>query len=163
VWERVEGVHGGACMTVPDMTVLSADGQPSASTIRRLYELSNHLLGVCDAGRLIVVNPAWERALGWSTRELLSLDDWTRLVHLDRVNGCTAESGLRRSTEIRIRTADGRYRTFSWTAISDGRLWYSLGIDITAMRADTELVRRLAAIVAHSDDAIVSTDRHAAI
>ena len=66
-------------------------------------------------------------------------------------------------TEIRIRTADGRYRTFSWTAISDGRLWYSLGIDITAMRADTELVRRLAAIVAHSDDAIVSTDRHAAI
>jgi PAS domain S-box-containing protein len=91
--------------------------------ISRYYAGSLDLLATADlGGRLIRVNPSWERVLGHSPQTLCSRP-LIEFVHPDDREVTAAEtailaSGSRDTAEFqnRCRTIDGSYRWFEWSA-----------------------------------------------
>jgi PAS domain S-box-containing protein len=86
------------------------------------FEISNEMLCVADrAGRLIRVNSAWTRALGWSAEELTSRP-FIDFVHPDDVDATVREAARLQQGdgyeavgfENRYRCQDGSYRWLSW-------------------------------------------------
>lgn len=116
----------------------------------RLFNLSSDLFAVSDfSGRFRQVNPAWSRALGWTTREIVDRP-WIEMVHpddqgagdaaLDRLRAGEAVSGL----ELRHRHRDGGWRWLSWNAAPQvaETLIYGVARDVTEAKArEAELQR----------------------
>src|SRR2546425_4383345 len=116
--------------------------------LSRLFMLSLDMLCIIDfKGYIRLLNPAWERVLGYTTRELLS-QPWVDFIHPD-----DRESSLREADKLykgssvilfrnRFRARDGSYRWLSWMAAPDleRRLGYCIGRDITELKeAEQEL------------------------
>jgi PAS domain S-box-containing protein len=93
------------------------------------------------------VNPAWEQALGWTSKELTSMP-YMELIHPDdkestvRQAASLAEGTAAVNFENRYRTKDGEYRWLNWTAVpapSHGVV-YGVAHDVTEQkRAEREL------------------------
>jgi PAS domain S-box-containing protein len=107
----------------------------------RIWQLADELMVICDlSGRLLEVNPATSRLLGWSERELrgMPLIDF---VHPDDIEGTLEElhklvAGQHSAAfENRYLTRSGEYRLISWTSIADGGLLHGVGRDITEEQA----------------------------
>jgi diguanylate cyclase (GGDEF)-like protein/PAS domain S-box-containing protein len=104
----------------------------------RLFELSTDLLATLDGhGCFARVNPAWERALGWTPTELIGRRA-LELVHPDDAQGTLALSvagtPLVLDFENRYLCKDGRYRWLQWNAhLTDG-MWYAVARDVTDRR-----------------------------
>jgi len=107
----------------------------------RIWQLADELMIICDFdGRLVEVNPATGRLLGWAERELrgMSLIDF---LHPEDIDGTRAEiqrlvAGQHSAAfENRYRTRCGTYRLISWTSIADGGLLHGVGRDITEEQA----------------------------
>ncbi len=98
----------------------------------RAWRLSQDLLVVVDTeGRLVSINDAWTRLLGWSETELVGFLAQD-LVHPDDL-GPTLQTfaGIRKAPlvspyECRVRHQDGGYRWFAWTgSFEDGQVFAS--------------------------------------
>jgi PAS domain S-box-containing protein len=110
-------------------------------------------------GRFKRLNPAWERALGYTREELMSRP-FIEFVHPDdreRTLGQNAQvrgGGQALEFENRYLCKDGSYRWFRWNATSDSpeKVIYSVARDITASKQAEEereqLVRELQAALA---------------
>jgi two-component system cell cycle sensor histidine kinase/response regulator CckA len=132
----------------------------------RFFALSVDLISVVGFdGHFKLLNPAWERTLGWSLDELLArpfidfvhpddrtatLGEWHRVRH-----GATALT-----FENRYRCKDGSYRWLQWNSIPslDEQVTYATARDITDRRRledqlrqsqKMEAVGRLAGGIAH--------------
>src|ERR1051325_478570 len=88
----------------------------------RFFTLALDMLGIGDFnGRLLQVNPAWEKVLGFSEQELKMLPA-TELVHPDdraiiRERVHELKKGLAIDYfEVRCRHKDGSFRWLGWTA-----------------------------------------------
>jgi PAS domain S-box-containing protein len=121
----------------------------------RFFELSIDMLCCLDySGHFKRINPAWERALGYTIDELRSRPS-IEFVHPDdrertlEQNRKVRAGGHALSFENRYVCKDGSYRWLLWNAASDShhQLIYSVARDITERkRADAEreqLVREL--------------------
>ncbi|MFC3077475.1 GAF domain-containing protein [Phenylobacterium terrae] len=114
----------------------------------RIFQLSSDLFAIAGFdGKLKVVNPAWERLLGYSRQELLSRP-FIELIHPDD-HGSAAEmvAALLRgeptiSFEDRLVRADGTTVTVSWTAVPEGEVFYAVGRDVTLEREREEQLRQ---------------------
>ncbi len=110
----------------------------------RVWSLSRDLMIVCDvATRVVAVNPAWTRLLGWTESDLLGKPA-IELVHPEdkatlRLNSERGENNTTR-VECRISRKDGGYRWVDWTAVSQDSLIYAIGRDVTEAKATTEEV-----------------------
>jgi PAS domain S-box-containing protein len=144
------------------------------STGERLFELSHDLLSVFDGdGRLVRVNPAFERMLGQPSAALAgrSIFDF---VHPDD-HAATAAAlasvgtgAAPSAVETRWRGADGSFRWVSWLtagpaagagATGDARgLCYAIGRDITERRLRDERLHFQAALLDAVGQAIIATD-----
>ena len=108
------------------------------SNWEQFFNLSPDLLTVVsDDGYFKVLNPAWEKTLGWSLEELLATP-WIEFVHPeDRPatvgNVARISSGDTVPFYNRYRTKDGRYRWILWSAVLDpeAQLRYGIGRDVT--------------------------------
>jgi PAS domain S-box-containing protein len=135
-------------------------GEPSPIVDDRYFDLSLDLLCIAHfSGYFRRLNPAWERALGFSREELQSTpmfdfvhpDDRERTQEQNR-KVRAGEMGL--GFENRYRCKDGSYRWFRWNARADleRQLIYSVARDITdSKRAEEErerLLRELQAALA---------------
>ncbi len=113
-----------------------------------IWQLSRELLTVTDdRGRLLRVNPAWTRVLGWDERDLVGrTTEW--LEHPDDraktrdVTAKLAASWVDMSIENRIRCVDGGYRTLAWTAVPLDGQFYCSGRDVTEEVERAETLRR---------------------
>lgn len=121
----------------------------------RLFTLSPDLLCIAGFdGRLRQLNPAWERALGWSIAELLARP-WLDFVHPgDREATERASTALARGESVldfenRYRRRDGSYRWLSWSAypLAEAGQIFAVARDVTehklAEERDREGYRRL--------------------
>jgi PAS domain S-box-containing protein len=105
----------------------------------RLFETSLDLLGSMNSVHYVRLNPAWERALGYSRAELYQTP-FIDLVHPEDVertlsNGfLLAEDQPITGFQSRLRAKDGQYRWFSWDVVPDieSGLFHISGRDITA-------------------------------
>ncbi|NKE58392.1 PAS domain S-box protein [Lentzea sp. PSKA42] len=141
-----------------------AERRRAAERLDHFFGISTDLLCIAGTdGYFKHLNPAWERALGYTTEELLSRP-YLDFIHPDDVARTAAESSqqiaLNRTTlmfENRYRCRDGSYRWLTWNAvpIPDEGLVYAVARDTTAQRASDDAVARLAAIVNSTDDAII--------
>lgn len=105
------------------------------------------------------LNPAWERTLGYTSKELMARP-FIEFVHPDdrertlKQNAQVRGGGQALSFENRYLCKDGSYRWFLWNAVRDStqKVIYSVARDITASkRAEHErekLVRELQAALA---------------
>lgn len=107
----------------------------------RIWQLADELMIICDLrGRLLEVNPAVSRLLGWSEQELRGRP-LTDFLHADDVDRTTAEMHKllagehSRGFENRYRTRSGEFRRVSWTSIPDAGLLHGVGRDITEEQA----------------------------
>ena len=125
--------------------------------LQDIFNLSPDMLGVfTTAGKLIKVNLAWEKVLGYTQKELLDLD-WTELVHPGDVEPTnkTVEKQLEGSSVVnfvnRYKCKDGSYKTLEWQAThAKEGIVIAIARDITerqrteqALRESEELYRSL--------------------
>jgi PAS domain S-box-containing protein len=158
--------ESGSVLCDPHGAVLAMRGMIADITLRRtaenererFFSLGLDLLVVADfAGRLLRVNPAWERVLGWTAHELIA-QPWLSLVHPDDRAASVAE--LERlyaghgTTEFenRYRGKDGRWRWLDWKVRTHPgeRLLYGAANDVTERKRREQRDAFLVAL----DDAI---------
>ncbi|HEX2524775.1 MAG TPA: GAF domain-containing protein, partial [Geminicoccus sp.] len=114
----------------------------------RIFQLSSDLFAIVGFdGLLKVVNPAWERLLGYSEHQLLARP-FVELIHPDdHQSAADVVAALSRgepivSFEDRLVRADGTPVTVSWTAVPEGELFYAVGRDVTLEREREEQLRQ---------------------
>ncbi len=113
------------------------------SSFERFFELIPDLLCIASSdGRIVRVNLAFERDLGWSLDDLAGRP-FSTLVHPDDVAATQAEVARLAAGgaptlgfENRYRGADGRYRAIQWTATRDAAtgLLLAIGRDVADER-----------------------------
>jgi PAS domain S-box-containing protein len=170
---RLEDDDGGLLCTIIQVLDLTEQRRLEETT-SRLYALSRDLFCTLGFdGYFKSVNPAWERALGYTADQLLTrpmLD----FVHPDDRSRTAKESGrLRRSDDVtitfesRFRTKDGSYRWLLWSAhVSPAeRLVYGVAKDVTERKRAEERLgeseRKYRDLVETSSDLIWSLDPQA--
>lgn len=105
--------------------------------LTQFFNVSLDLLAIANTdGYFLLLNPAWEKILGYRTEELMAhqiLD----FVHPDDVEA-TREALTRLTSQLciihfenRYRAKDGTYRCLEWSAAPAGRLVYAGARDIT--------------------------------
>ena len=127
-----------------------ADGAVSEprTDIDRFFELSLDLMGIANAeGRFVEINPAFERALGYTFAEFTARP-FIDYVHADDAEATQVKFAALRAEhdvigfENRYRCKDGSYRWLLWsaTAMRDG-LTYAVARDITDRKRIEEELR----------------------
>lgn len=134
----------------------SAARDPSGAPkgLEGFWELATDLFAIVDGdGLLYALNPAWERALGWS-REQLRNRPLTDFVHADDLEATVAvlartgvAGGRADELENRWRRRDGSYCTVSWSGSTDGDVWCVVGRDVTGHSRERTLLREAQRIV----------------
>ncbi|WP_203827646.1 PAS domain-containing hybrid sensor histidine kinase/response regulator [Actinoplanes palleronii] len=152
------------CRDLTERKATEAQHRRVADQVDRFFEMSGDLL--CIAGRdgfFQRLNPAWERALGFSAEELMSRP-YLDFVHPDDVHRTAADArqmitGSPGATgfESRFRCRDGTYRWLSWSVtLADGdTMIYGVARDMTAQRAAEHNQAFLASIISGTDDAVI--------
>ncbi len=120
-------------------------------TLNRFFMLSPDMLSIAGYdGYRKIVNPAWERILGFSAEELKAVPV-VEFVHPDdrasfvaQFQKTLAGEGMM-SLEGRYRTKDGSYRWMQWNAtpFPEQRLIYASGRDITERKQAEQKIQRL--------------------
>ena len=111
---------------------------PAQVELERLFELATDLLATVRAdGYVEHVNPAWERALGWTPDQLRTVR-LAEFVHPDdrarteALAAHSAEPGYEVvNFEARFAHKAGGWRWLLWSAHSDGETWFAVAKDIT--------------------------------
>ena len=123
----------------------------------RFFLVAPDLVVIASAdGYFKRVNPAWERALGFTTQELLSMP-YESLIHPDDIADTrqTVSDQMRGGTTLhfvnRYRAKDGSYRWLDWHASpADDSLLYATARDVTDERQAVSDRRRLEAELAQA-------------
>jgi len=136
----------------------------------RFFDLTRDMLCVAGFdGHFKRVNPAWEKALGFTSKEMLA-KPFLEFVHPDDREKTMIESarlaagGETVSFENRYRCKDGSYRWLLWSARSlvDEQLIYASARDMTERKEIEESLRqsevRSRSIIESAHDAFVSID-----
>jgi len=107
--------------------------------LNRVFNLVPDMICIASMdGYFKKLNPAWEKILGYSTQELLSLP-FTDFIHPDDLSHTMneIEKKLNEQTSLsftnRYRCKDGSYKWFDWVAnpSPDGKLMYAAARDMT--------------------------------
>ena len=139
IWDAVERARAQDELRALNATL---EDQVAARTRERdrIWQVSRDMLGVANGdGEWLSVNPAWERILGWSPREVVGRPiDW--LEHPDDPGSTGLQFASHTGTdqtlafENRLRTREGGYRVLSWTAVPVEGLIYCVARDVTEER-----------------------------
>jgi diguanylate cyclase (GGDEF)-like protein/PAS domain S-box-containing protein len=106
--------------------------------IARLFEMTSDLLATISLdGTFTLLNPAWERVLGWTLQELQA-QPMQEFIHPDDVEQTLALmlAGGQHPAQLenftnRYRHRDGSWRWLLWSARRDGDTWYAAAKDVT--------------------------------
>ncbi len=110
----------------------------SERRIARLFEMTSDLLATISLdGNFTLLNPAWERVLGWTLQELQA-QPMQEFIHPDDVEQTLALmlAGGQHPAQLenftnRYRHRDGSWRWLLWSARRDGDTWYAAAKDVT--------------------------------
>lgn len=115
--------------------------------LQRLFDQALDLLAVAGSdSRIVRVNPAFERALGWPEDELLDMP-FLEIAHPDdlpAVHEVLAKLSAGEqvvSFVARWRRKDGGYTWIEWNVRAQGGYVYGCGRDVTARRAQQDELR----------------------
>jgi PAS domain S-box-containing protein len=127
----------------------------TASAAELLFERSLDLLGTASLdGYFTHLNPAWERTLGWTSKQLMT-KPFITFVHPDdvartrtRAKELADTSGAEVvSFENRYRTGTGDFRWIRWDVVSDVAAMYFVARDVTEARAALTRLKQDASVM----------------
>lgn len=104
------------------------------ASVARLFEMTSDLLATISGGSFTLLNPAWERLLGWSVKELCSapIEEFVHPEDVDPARTMLSEHELViENLTTRFRHRDGTWRWLLWSARRDGETWYAAAKDVT--------------------------------
>ena len=123
--------------------------QQKTEELDQFFTVTSDLLCIANTdGYFLRLNPAWERALGYSREELMAKqffefvhpDD---LVRTEDAVSTLASQGKVMYFENRYRAKDGTYRWLEWTAAPVGKLIYAGARDLTErLKTESEARQR---------------------
>ncbi len=122
----------------------------------RMWTLSTDIMMMTNReSRIISVNPAWTRLLGWRESELIGASIYDFVypddVTLTRVERGKLEQGqIIDKLENRYRTKDGGFVWLSWKAVPDGDVIHSVARDVTAEREQAEALQAAEEALRHA-------------
>jgi PAS domain S-box-containing protein len=111
---------------------------------QRFFDMSSDLLAISDQKRLIRVNPAFERTLGYTLEEM---DAAPLELAAPQDQGLLKKvmSDLYRGRSVRFENRlicrDGSQRWIEWNIAPHGDLFYSVGRDVTERRREQDALR----------------------
>jgi PAS domain S-box-containing protein len=115
----------------------------------QFFSVTLDLLCVANTdGYFLRLNPAWERILGYSKKELMTKQflDFVHPEDLDKTRKAVSALASQQKViyfENRYRCKDGTYRWLEWTSAPAGNLIYAAARDITErLEADAEARQR---------------------
>ena len=125
----------------PEPDAPSARGQTprgNEAKVERLFELTSDLLATISLeGRFTLLNPAWEKLLGWTCEELQAAP-LEEFMHPDDIEQTLErmQAGEREEEQVetftnRYRHRDGSWRWLLWSARRDEDTWYAAAKDVT--------------------------------
>ena len=123
----------------------------------RFFDMSSELLAIAGVdGYFKQLNPAWERALGWTVEELKARP-FSEFVHPDDLGATSAERRRLRlgggtvDFENRYRTKDGAYRWLSWraTAVPEQGLIHAVARDVDEQKRVEQMKNDFVSVVSH--------------
>ena len=122
----------------------------------RMWRLATDVMLVADLeGRIVAVNPAFSRLLGWNNDDAVGRV-FAELVHPeDRVTTHQAIASLRQGQtafklEHRLQRSNGGYAILSWTGAPDDTYLHAVGRDMTFERDAAEAIKRSEMALAQS-------------
>ena len=115
----------------------------------RLYSVSNDLLATIGFdGKLIHINPAWGKILGYENKELIG-KSLAEITHVDdlKISQLEAEklnNGKNISFESRLLCKDNKHCWISWnsTPIVSDKIYYAVGRNITERKETEQILER---------------------
>jgi PAS domain S-box-containing protein len=159
--DRLQASHASLSRVLADLeqTVEGEIQQRTRAEHERdqLFILSLDMLCITGFdGYFKQLNPAWEKALGWSLDELMAVP-YLDLVHPDDVQATLREAqrlrlgGTTSDFENRYRTKDGSYRWLSWGAASSPErgLMYAVVRDVNERKKLERMKDDFVSIVSH--------------
>ncbi len=114
----------------------------------RIWNSTNDLMGVASlAGRLLQVNPAWTRQLGYPENELIGRPFAELVDEADHSKMANVVAQLGASVPVRdfvdrVICKDGERKTILWDAMPDGEAFYIVGRDIGELQRLQEQLRQ---------------------
>ncbi|MGE0218570.1 PAS domain-containing protein [Mycolicibacterium sp.] len=146
-----------------DREAITAELEVSRRELERFFAVASDLLFIADASRLNRINPAFERALGYSAEELMARP-FVDFIHPDDRDATIAalsplpHSDSATQFENRCLRRDGAVRWLEWNIVSDRGVLLGGGRDVTerrleqdrlqAARTQQAALRRVATLVA---------------
>jgi PAS domain S-box-containing protein len=159
--ERVANAHGQLEARVHDRT---KELEFARAELDQFFQLSLDLLCISGTdGRFRRVNPAWEKALGWTSADLTAVP-YIDLVHPDdraateREAAELSDGAMAINFENRYRTRDGQYRWLKWNAapsVEQG-LVYATAHDVTEQKRSEMALQQYAAELASANKELES-------
>jgi len=144
-----------------------AERQQAEDDLKRFFSVSMDL--VCIAGTdgyFKVVNPRWEKILGYSQQELLS-QPYLEFIHPEDREATVQEVAKQAeghpviSFENRYRCRDGSYRWLNWTAtaVTERGLIYAAARDVTERKQDEQRIQELNRELGHKLDELAAVNK----
>ena len=138
----------------------------SRQRLEQFFELTSDLMVISDQGKLLQVNPAFEKALGYTVDdlapapfELVPPEDMDRLR--EPIKDLTDGRGPVRF-ENRATTCDGSSRWIEWSVAPHQGLFYAVGRDVTGQREEEEQLRETRTMLEASRDTLRELAEHQA-
>lgn len=128
---------------------LERERRAAEAAAARFFEMGHDMFATASFdGYFTRLNDAWEQALGYSPRELMT-QPYVELIHPDDVEATFAAAGSLSAGdsevvgfENRYRAKDGSWRWLQWAARSDREQVYAVAKDVTESKAmEQELMR----------------------
>jgi eukaryotic-like serine/threonine-protein kinase len=136
----------------------------------RFFSLALSMLCIAGVdGYFKLLNPAWEKTLGWTSEELMARP-FREFVHPDDVaatdeeHGDVVDGGASVNFENRYRCKDGSYKWLLWNSmpVVDQKYVYATAVDISERKKAEEALRdgeeRYRSVVSAMDDGIILVD-----
>jgi PAS domain S-box-containing protein len=138
----------------------------SRQRLEQFFDLTSDLMVISDQGKLLQVNPAFERTLGYTMDELASAPfELVPPDDLDRLHEPIKELAEGRGPvrfENRATARDGSSRWIEWSVAPHRGLFYAVGRDVTRQREEQEQLRETRTMLEASRDTLRELAEHQA-